>query len=200
MKLGPLENALHDQEIFTRSHTEDSVDRCDAVASALALAQLGAENDAPALALEKLRRVADLIAPGLEITPGHRRLRCLKSRLETLRGTELHRAGKTAESTAAANTARAVAEQLAAEDPSYLYELVCALALRARLSPGDPGPPAAALAALRKAVEFGFDNVYKLKNDQHLAPIRHTEEFQTLLHDTERSASASVARGDGHKR
>jgi eukaryotic-like serine/threonine-protein kinase len=199
-QVGSLLEVLRDQENFTHTHPEDSIVRCAAVECALALAQLGDAHDTPALALEKLNRAAALITPGLDITPGHPRLRSRKSRLEIMRGTQLHRAGKTDEARKAANTAVAIAEKLAAEDPSYLFELVCALALKAQLSPGDPGRPAAALAALRKAVEFGFDNIYKLNNDQHLAPLRRREDFQTLLHDVERSASASVARGDEHKR
>ena len=199
-QVGSLLQVLRDQEDLTHAHPEDSIVRCAAVEYALALAQLGDDRGTPALALEKLNRAAALIKPGLEITPGHPRLRSRKSRLEIMRGTELHRAGKTDEARKAANTAVAVAEKLAAEDPSYSYELACALALRAQLCPGDPGPPAAALKALRKAVEVGFDNIYKLKNDQHLAPIRQREDFQTLLHDTERSASESVARGDKPKR
>ncbi len=198
--VGALLEALRDQENFTHTHPEDSIVRCAAVECALALAQLGDAHDTPALALEKLNRATALITPGLAITPGHPRLRSRHSRLEIMRGTQLHRAGKTDQARKAANTAVAIAEKLAAEDPAYLYELACALALKAQLQPGEPGPPAAAVAALRKAVECGFDNIYKLKNSQQLAPIRHREDFQTLLRDTERRVSASVARSDEHKR
>jgi hypothetical protein len=195
-----LLDILRDQEEFTRAHPEDSIVRCAAVEFALALAQPGETNRAPAVAIENLDRADALIAPGLEITPDHPRLRSRKSRLEVMRGTELLRAGKSNEAKLAATTALAIAEKLAAEDPSYLFDLACALALKARLDPADPAPPAAAVAALRKAIEFGFDNVYKLKNDQHLAPIRPREDFQTLLQDLERSASASVARSQKDKR
>jgi tetratricopeptide (TPR) repeat protein len=199
-KLSPLVEVLRDQENSLQAHSDNSFGRCEAVAIALALVQVGAANDAPTVALEKLNRAAALLAPGLEIAPDHPRLRGLKARLETMRGTQLYRGGKTEEASAAASIAVAVAEKLAGEDPSYCYDLACALALKTRLSPNEPGPPAAAVAALRKAVEFGFDNVYKLKNDQQLTPIRSREDFQTLLHDTERRVSAPVAHADELKR
>ncbi len=192
----PLVENLRYQENALRAHPEDSVLRCAAVASALALYQFGAATEAPYLALEKLNHAAELIAPGLLTTPEHPRLRCLKSRLETMRGALLYRAGKTAEAATAANDAVAAARKLAGEDSSYLYDLACALALEARLYPSEPGPAAAALDALRKAVEFGFDNVYKLKNDEHLAPVRQREDFQSLLDDTERRVRASAEHGD----
>ena len=68
----------------------------------------------------------------------------------------------------AAKRAVAIAEPLAVEDSSYAYDLACALALQSRLDPAAPGPPAAAVAALRKAVETGFDNAYKLEADELL--------------------------------
>jgi hypothetical protein len=143
-----------------------------------------------------LNRAAQLIAPGLEISPSHPRLRNLKSRLEIMRGTALHRAGEPVKARTAANTAVAVAQKLAAEDPSYSYDLACAHALQAQASPEDPRPPVDALTALRKAIEFGFDNIYKLKNDAHLAPIRRLEAFQALLHETEKQARS---RGEERK-
>ena len=86
----------------------------------------------------------------------------------------------------------AVALKLAGEDPSYFYDLACALSLKARLSPKEPGPAADAVTALRKAVEFGFDNVYKLKNDEHLAAVRGRGDFQALVNDAEKNAAAAA--------
>ncbi len=113
-----------------------------------------------------------------------------------MRGALLYRAGKTAEASAAAKDAVAVARKLAGEDSAYLYELACALALEARLSPSEPGPAAAALDALRKSVASGFDNVYRLRNDEHLAPVRQSKDFQSLVDDTESRVRAAAKRGD----
>ena len=189
VKLGPLERNLREQETSLQANPEDSVVRCAAVASALALFQFRPTTEAPDLSLEKLNRAAGLIAPGLRITPEHPRLRCLNSGLEMMRGGLLHRAGKTAEASAAAKDAVAIAGKLAGEDSAYLYDLACALALQAGFSPSEPGPAAAALDALRKAVECGFDNVYKLKNDENLAPVRQRKDFQSLVDDTERKSA-----------
>jgi hypothetical protein len=56
------------------------------------------------------------------------------------------------------------------------------------------------VAALRKAVEFGFDNVYKLKNDEQLAPFRPLEDFQMLVRETEKKVAARVVTEDNRKR
>lgn len=69
-----------------------------------------------------------------------------------------------------------------------------ALALQAGFSPNEPRPAAAALDALRKAVEYGFDNVYKLKNDENLAPVRQRKDFQSLVDDTESRAHTAATR------
>jgi hypothetical protein len=98
--------------------------------------------------------------------------------------------GKAGEAKAAAERAVAIAEKLARADSSYSYDLACALALQVRLDPTTPGPAAAAVTALRGAVEYGFDNVYKLKNDEHLAPIRRREDFLALIQNIEKKAAA----------
>ena len=141
-----------------------------------------------------------MLRAGLELTPKHHRLRSQKARLETARGTALDRCGNRRGALAAVDQAVTVAEKLTAEDPSYLYDLGCALALKARLNGLSPDRPAAAVAALRKAVDFGFDNVYKLKNDQYLEPIRRREDFQGLVSDAEKKAVGPTIGQRGAKR
>jgi len=129
----------------------------------------------------------------LGANPEQPRWRSLQARIETARGFTLAATGKPIEAKAAADRAVAVAEKLAREDSSYNYDLACALALQARLDPAAPGPPAAAVAALRGAVAYGFDNVYKLNHDEHLAPVRGRQDFQDVIHLVKKS---SVTPGD----
>ena len=49
------------------------------------------------------------------------------------------------------------------QNKAYFYDLACALALESRLDPTAADIARAALAALRKAVEAGFDNRYELE-------------------------------------
>ena len=145
--------------------------------SVKSFAASGATRDA----LENLETAASLLAPWLLLSPGSLRLQALKARIEIERGMALDRSGKSALATAAAEGAVALAEKLAAADTAYLYDLVCALALESRLDPAAAGPPKAALAALRKAVEAGFDNVYKLETDPHLVSLHSLDEFRELI-------------------
>jgi tetratricopeptide (TPR) repeat protein len=199
VKIGALVDALRDHENSVRKNPENSIVRCRAVAGYLAIGQLFAASGATNAALENLNRAAELIAPGLETTPDHRRLRALESRVETARGDALYQSGKKDEASATANRALAVALKLAGEDPSYFYDLACALSLKARLNAPEPGPAVAAVAALRKAVDFGFDNVYKLRNDEYLEPIRGRVDFQRLVVDAEKKAVGTAVGPCGAK-
>jgi tetratricopeptide (TPR) repeat protein len=189
-----LVEGLREREDSLNKRPADSVIRCQAVSGYLAIAELCASSGATKDALRNLETAATLLTAGLNLAPDHIRLRCLKSRLETARAIELDQCGKLPEALSATDQAVAVAQKLVGDDPSYLYDLACALALKARLCPREAGPPIAAVAALRKAVQLGFDNVFKLKNDEHLAPIRNQEDFQKLADELAKKAAAP-ARG-----
>ena len=156
-------------------------DRRLAVEGYLALAEVAARSGSTPEILEILHSADSTLDVVLRVTPEQPRLRSLKATIELMRGSALAGAGKGREAAVAAERAIAIEEKLAAEDPSYSYDLACALALQARLNPSSPGPPSAAVAALRKAVEAGFDNAYKLGTDEHLAPIRARDDFRELV-------------------
>jgi hypothetical protein len=81
----------------------------------------------------------------------------------------------------------AVAGQLARQEPCYLYDLACHLALASTL-PGDVAggdAPARAVAALRASGAAGFDNVHKLRTDPRLEPLRRRADFQALVRELE---------------
>jgi tetratricopeptide (TPR) repeat protein len=76
-----------------------------------------------------------------------------------------------------------LAEQLSRQEPCYLYDLACHLALASTL-PGNEGRDTAgrAVAALRAS---GFDNVHQLWTDPRLEPLRGRADFQRLVHELE---------------
>jgi serine/threonine-protein kinase len=91
-----------------------------------------------------------------------------------------------------------IAEQLSRQEPCYLYDLACHLALASTLpGPGGRGgvPPndneggsnaaGRAVAALRACGAAGFDNVHKLRTDSRLEPLRGRAELQRLVHELE---------------
>ncbi len=147
----------------------------------LALSELAARTDSWADILEAHRKAESALAVLQKTHPDRPRLRSLQARIETARGTALAGAGNEAEARAAAKRAVAIMQELAASDSSYSYDLACSLALQARVDPSAAGAPAAAAAALSRALEYGFDNVYKLNNDALLAPIRGRPDFRRRL-------------------
>ena len=163
-QIGPLLEGLRKREDLLRQHPNDGEFRNQVVSGYLAVGQTLAASGATGDALENFETAASLLASGPQL-PGNLRLQAKKARIEIERGMALDRSGKSALARAAAEGAVALARKLAAADTAYLYDLVCALALESRLDPAASGPPRAALAALRKAVDAGFDNVYKLETD-----------------------------------
>ena len=94
-----------------------------------------------------------------------------------------------------------LAEQLSRQEPSYLYDLACHLALASTL-PGTEGSSAAAGRAVAALRASGFDNVHKLRTDPRLGPLRGRADFQKLLHELEtrpplRERPPSAARAPG---
>ena len=193
LAIRPLLEGLRERENELRKRPKDNITRCQCVSGHLAIAQLLASSGATSDALKSLETADALLKAGLELTPNHHQLLSQKARLETARATALVQLGKGAEAVIAAERAVSIAAKLAGETACCFYDLACALAGKTRLSPTDPRPAAAAVAALRKALDFGFDNVYKLKNDEYLAPIRGRDDFKALLHDTEKKTAALAA-------
>jgi len=97
-----------------------------------------------------------------------------------------------------------IAEQLSRQEPCYLYDLACHVALASTLPGNESGSDAAgrAMAALRASGAAGFDNIHKLRTDPRLAPLRGRADFQRLVHELEtrppqreRPPSLQTARG-----
>jgi tetratricopeptide (TPR) repeat protein/tRNA A-37 threonylcarbamoyl transferase component Bud32 len=78
-----------------------------------------------------------------------------------------------------------IAGELCRQEPCYLDDLACQLALASTL-PGKAGladPASQAVQALRDHIAHGFDNAYKVRTDPALAPLRRRPDFQKLLGD-----------------
>jgi tetratricopeptide (TPR) repeat protein len=80
-----------------------------------------------------------------------------------------------------------LAGELCRQEPCYLYDLACQLALASTLprNAGLDDPAGRAVQALRDHVAHGFDNVYKVRTDPALAPLRRRPDFQELVRDLE---------------
>jgi tetratricopeptide (TPR) repeat protein len=74
-----------------------------------------------------------------------------------------------------------LAGELARQEPCYLFDLACHLALASNL----PGNAGRAVQALRHSIASGFDNAYKLRTDPALAPLRQRPAFKQLVRDLE---------------
>ncbi len=199
-RVSALRTLIKEPEEKTPGGQLTRADRRRAVEGYLALAEAAARGgNMPAVfeALQSADRTLDVL---VRATPEQPRLRSLKATIELTRGSSLADAGKREEAAHAAERAVEILEKLAALGPSYSYDLALALALQARLDPPAPGPPSAAVAALKKAVEEGFDNVDKLKNDERLAPIRRRADFQALVRDLEQRSAAPAGSRDEGKR
>jgi serine/threonine-protein kinase len=169
-----------DQRQRAESNPQNIVACSEAVLGYLALADLSVANGSPAEALATLKQASAILDPARQRLPNLLLFRGLTVRLETMRGDVLRRLNQNEAAGAAAKQAISVAEPLAHDDPAYLYDLACAYALRTRLDPASPGPPASAMKVLKAAINEGFDNAYKLEMDDHLAPLRSRRDFRVL--------------------
>jgi tetratricopeptide (TPR) repeat protein len=79
------------------------------------------------------------------------------------------------------------AEELYRQEPCYLYDRACYLALASTLdrAAGIADPAGEAVEALRDYVASGFDNPHKLRTDPALEPLRKRDDFQKLQRELE---------------
>ncbi|MGO8746307.1 MAG: protein kinase domain-containing protein [Thermoguttaceae bacterium] len=109
------------------------------------------------------------------------------------KGEALARSGKPADAAKAVHRAIEICEDIAQQEPCYLYDLADHLTLASTL-PGSAGvtnPADRAIKALRGYIASGFDNPYKLRTDPRLEPLRKREDFQKLVRDLEIKVKAT---------
>jgi tetratricopeptide (TPR) repeat protein len=88
-----------------------------------------------------------------------------------------------------------LAEELCRQEPCYLYDLACHLALASTL-PGDAGVSNAAgraVQVLRDYAAAGFDNAHRLRTDPALETLRQRADFQVLVRYLEAKAQGRTA-------
>ncbi len=83
------------------------------------------------------------------------------------------------------------ATELAPTQPSSHYNLACALARQEKTEP--------ALAALKQAVEAGYDDSDHARKDPDLASLRDSGAFKALLKRMDAPVEPTVSRSDGQK-
>jgi serine/threonine-protein kinase len=99
---------------------------------------------------------------------------------------------KPAEGAKAIRQAIEIIEPITKPEPCYLYDSAHHLTLASTM-PGNAGlskPADQAVDALRRLIASGFDNIYKLKNDPRLEPLRKQEDFQTIVRELESKLAA----------
>jgi serine/threonine-protein kinase len=76
-------------------------------------------------------------------------------------------------------------QELYWQEPCYLYDLACQLALASILPDGAgiPDPAGRAVEALHTYIASGFDNPHRLDTDPALKPLRKRGDFQKLVRD-----------------
>ena len=101
-------------------------------------------------------------------------------------GEALAKTGKPADAVQAIHRAIEICEDIAKQEPCYLYDLAHHLTLAATL-PGEDTQTLAdrAVKSLADFIASGFDNPYKLRTDPRLEPLRGREDFQKLVGDLE---------------
>ena len=102
------------------------------------------------------------------------------------KGEALARTGKDPDAAQAVHRAIEICEDIAKQEPCYLYDLAHHLTLASTL-PGEDAQTLSdrAVKALADFIASGFDNPYKLRTDPRLEPLRNREDFQKLVGDLE---------------
>jgi len=206
--LACVDEVLPSHEQYVRTHQDRKKER--AAANGPPAARMPAQ-----IATSKFERATDLASswgPGRPLEPEDLALRRYSASLLARRGAALAGVGRGAEAVdpvsqaikltegllrgdhelrcppaSPASAWSFLAEELYRQEPCYLYDLACQLALASTL-PGDdgiPNPAARAVAALRNYIASGFDNPHKLHTDKALDPLRKRDDFQTLVSDLE---------------
>jgi hypothetical protein len=174
------------------------VNQAGLAASCARLAALQIQAGKPAEALRSL----DQAVPLLERATGEQPEDCIFR--QTLASVHAERARLLAKSDAikavqSARQAVDLIEELAADETAFLFDLACHRALLSSLL-GPKGAEAeqrAAVAALQKAVrEAGYDNVYPLRTDPRLAPLRPRTDFRALLRQLEEKRKVGAGGAD----
>jgi serine/threonine-protein kinase len=104
----------------------------------------------------------------------------------------LAKVGKPTDAAKSIRQAIEIIEPFTKPEPCYVYDLAHHLTLASTMpeNAGLSKPADQAVDALRRFIASGFDNLYKLKNDPRLEPLRKHEDFQKMVRELEAKLAA----------
>ena len=145
----------------------------------LQLAELEIQNSQVAEARASLDRAFPMLKDTAKAEPENLRFRHGLARAWETLGRVQARAGRKTEARDAATKAVDLGDELSRIDAAYSYDLACSLSLRGAVS-ASQADATAAIAALRRAIEAGFDNAHLLRTDPRLKSLRSRPDFPVL--------------------
>jgi tetratricopeptide (TPR) repeat protein len=158
--------------------------RFEVESSRVQLAAMLAQDGQIDEARSSLEKAHPLLQKLAEAAPENLRRRHGLARAWEALGSVQARSGQMTEARNAAQEAVAIAQNLAGIDSAFLYDLACALNLRGKLASSEADAKAA-IAALHRAKEAGFDNDHLLdhllQTDARLDGLRSRPEFPILV-------------------
>jgi len=114
-------------------------------------------------------------------------LRQVLAELLARKGEAVARTGKAMDAGQAIRQAIEIVEDLCKQEPCYLEDLARQLTLASTFPDNASVDHAGdrAIKALHDYIASGFDNPYKLRHDERLAPLRGRADFQAMVRELE---------------
>jgi serine/threonine-protein kinase len=150
--------------------------RFEAAWSLVRLAEFQVQDGRTAEARSSLDRAVPVLKDVTKAEPENLRWRQGLARACEALGRVQARSDRSAEARDATNQAVEIAEELARLDPAYAYDLACTLSLLSRVCASE-ADAVKAIAALRRAIQAGFDNDDLLRTDPRLDGLRSRPDF-----------------------
>ena len=168
-----LRQEARDRSLLAQKHQDNPAVRIEAASQLIRIAELLPRDGPLDQARSTLNEAIGLLGDPANDDPKNLRWRQVRARSwETLARVQA-RSGRADE---AAGRAVELAQDLARTDPAYLYDLACMLSARALVSRSE-ADAAAAVVALRRAIDAGFDNDHLLRSDTRLEGLRDRPDF-----------------------
>jgi tetratricopeptide (TPR) repeat protein len=156
------------------------------------LAELQGQTGGLAAALSTLEKAVAILEEITRAQPQNYEFQRFLANVYAVRGRVQMQKGDTAAALESARQAVKLVEgKLVHNEKTYLYDLACHRALCSSLAAQSKDEPSAldyasaSVDALQQAIAAGYDNVYKLKNDIHLEPLRSRDDFKKLVKEVE---------------
>ncbi len=188
-RIAQLRAIVADRESRLAAGTDPDSRRTELARGLVTLSEALMARDGPKFDPASLARALKLIDQVAGSRPNSLEIRRIEARARSLLARHLATIGKAKDSESEIDLAIEIASRAADEDPAYLYDLAsmhaAAAALRADNEAADADShKSRAIAALKKAVDSGYDDIARLRVDPGMAPIRDVPAFQNLLNSS----------------